>query len=117
MEVENFDLEKISVRPSVYLHARKMESRLREKDKEKGRDGWHDGAFPFYIERAMMCLYKIAQKLKTGKDTKEYIGIKEANQLKVDDIHWLLKKCYDGSNFLMMLADNLRDDLIKRGVR
>lgn len=114
---ENFDLEKISVRPSVYLHARKMESRLREKDKEKGKDGWHDGKFPYYIERAMVCLYKIAQKLKTGEEILGYIDIKQADELKNTDIHWLLKKCYDGSNFLMMLADNLRDELTRRGIK
>jgi len=112
------EIEKIEeVRPSVFLYAKGMENRLREKDEERGKDGWHDGKCPYYIERAMVCLFTIAQKLKTGKDTKEYIGIKEADQLKEDDIHFLIKKCIDGGNFLMMLADNLRDELIKRGVK
>jgi len=96
-----------SVRPSVYLHAKKMESRLREKDKEKGKDGWHDGELYYYLKKTSECLV-IILKTTRGKENKEIKG---------NDIHLALKKCYDGSNFFMMLADNLRDELVKRGVK
>ena len=104
---KNFDLEKISVRPSVYLHARKMESRLREKDKKKGKDGWHDGNLIYYLLKSHECL-KIILDIIKGK---------EKNKLHETGIYLAIKKCYDGSNFLMMLADNLRDELLERGVK
>ena len=104
---ENFDLEKISVRPSVYLHARKMENRLREKDKEKGKDGWHDGKIYYYVVKVMNCYNKIL----------EIFCVRDIDKLKEKDVHLALKKCYDGSNFFMMLADNLRDELLNRGVK
>lgn len=107
MKDKNFDLEKISVRPSVYLHARKMESRLKEKDAEKGKDGWHDGKLYYYLKKVSKCLVIILKTIR-GKENKE---------IKEKDIHLAIKKCYDGSNFLMMLADNLRDELLKRGIK
>ena len=109
--------EIIRIRPSVCWWATRMEDRLREKDEEKGKDGWHNRQLPYYIERAMVCLYTIAQKLKTGKDSRDYIGIEFVEKLNDEDLHFLTKKCVDGGNFLMMLADNLRDELIKRGVQ
>lgn len=102
----DFDLEKISVRPSVYLYARKMESRLREKDKEKGKDGWHDGKLIYYLKKVSGCLVIILGIIKG----------KENSEIHKTGIHLAIKKCIDGGNFFMMLADNLRDELIKRGI-
>ena len=113
---KNFDLEKISVRPSVYLHARKMESRLREKDKEKGKDGWHDGNLYYYLEKAAGCIQTISEKAEITF-TRGGITQKANSDIKEKDIFLAIKKCYDGSNFLMMLADNLRDELLERGIK
>lgn len=106
----------VVLRPSVEWWSQSMEKRLREKDPEKGTNGWHDKKLPYYIERAMVCLYTVTQTLKTGKDTEEYIGIEFPEKLSNETLHFLTKKCLDGSNFLMMLADNLRDELVKRGI-
>ena len=103
----DFDLEKISVRPSVYLHTRKMESRLREKDKKKGKDSWHDRKLYYYLKKVSECTV-IILKIIRGKENKE---IHETG------IHLAIKKCIDGGNYFMMLADNLRDELIKRGIK
>jgi len=111
---KNFDLEKISVRPSVYLHARKMESRLREKDKEKGKDGWHDGNLYYYSQKAADCIQKISE-IAGIRFTR--VGVKFNSDIKEKDIYLAIKKCYDGSNFMMMLADNLRDELLERGIK
>jgi hypothetical protein len=96
-----------SVRPSVYRYAKKLEQRLREKDKEKGRDGWHDGRFYYYLYNVRGCYNKLVNILQ----------LRNINKLKDKDIHLAIKKCVDGGNFLMMLVDNLRDELLKRGVR
>jgi len=101
----DFDLEKISVRPSVYLYARKMESRLRENDREKGKDGWHDGKIYYYLRKVKKCYLKII----------DVFYMKNTKELKEKDIHLAIKKCIDLGNYAMMLADNLRDELIKRG--
>lgn len=106
-----------SVRPAVYWYCRIMESRLREKDKEKGKDGWHDGKTNYYIRKAMECLFFIAESMRNKKDDIQHIGIAPCSEIKNKNIYILIKKCVDGSNFLMMLADNLRDELIKRGIK
>ena len=113
---KNFDLEKISVRHSVYLHARKMESRLREKDKKKGKDGWHDGNFNYYTAKVFECLKTVWDIIPTTIIGEATIHRKDSD-MKEKEIHLAIKKCYDGSNFFMMLADNLRDELLKRGVK
>lgn len=105
-----------SVRPSVYLHARKMESRLREKDEEKGEDGWRDGKLYYYISNVANCVNRIVVTVATPM-MGVHIEERKIGDIKVKDIHLALKKCYDGSNFLMMLADNLRDELVKRGIK
>ena len=102
----DFDLEKISVRPSVYLYARKMESRLREKD-ATNKNGWHDGRIYYHLNKAKKCYLKIVN----------IFCFKNVRELKEKEIHLAIKKCIDGGNFYMMLADNLRDELIKRGVK
>ncbi len=113
---ENFDLEKISVRPSVYLYARKMESRLREKDKEKGKDGWHDRNLYYYLKKVAGCLKQILDIIKITI-MGEILTPFSNSKIVEEDILIAIKKCIDGGNFLMMLADNLRDELLKRGIK
>lgn len=100
-------INETEVRPSVYLHARKMENRLREKDAIRGKDGWHDGNITYFLKKTSECTIKIL----------EIIEGKQNNEIHETGIHLAIKKCYDGSNFLMMLADNLRDELVKRGIK
>jgi len=103
---DNFDLEKISVRPSVYWYAKRLEHRLREKDKIRGHDGWHDGNITYYLMKTSECTSKILEIIKG----------KENSEIHKTGIHLAIKKCIDGGNFFMMLADNLRDELMKRGI-
>jgi len=97
-------LENIEVRPTVYWYAKKMEMRLRQKDAEKGREGWHDGKLLYYLAKSADCMRTIHDIIKIDKPIPNR------------SIHTVIKKCYDGGNFFMMLADNLRDELIKRGI-
>ncbi len=113
---KNFDLEKISVRPSVYLHARKMESRLRENDKKKGKDGWHNGNLYYYLKKVADCTKIILDVIKVTI-IGELLEPLRNKDIVEKDIYLAIKKCYDGSNFFMMLADNLRDELLERGVK
>lgn len=92
------------VRPSVDWYAKRMEKRLKEKDKERGKDGWHDGKLIYYLKKSSECLVIILGIIKG----------KENNELHKTGIHLAIKKCIDAGNFFMMLADNLRDELIKR---
>ncbi len=100
----DFDLEKISVRPSVYLYARKMESRLKQKDAKKGYDGWHDGKLLYYLAKIADCIRTIHEIIKI-------------EHMPNRSIYTAIKKCIDLRNYAMMLADNLRDELIKRGIK
>ena len=95
-----------NVRPVVDWYAKRMEKRLREKDKSKGKDGWHDGKIYYYLRKVKKCYLKIV----------DIFYMKNAKELEEKNIHIAIKKCIDGGNFLMMLADNLRDELIKRGI-
>jgi len=94
------------VRPVVDWYAKRMEKRLREKDKSRGKDGWHDGQLYYYLRNVKKCYLKII-------DT---FYMKKVEKFTEKDIHLAIKKCIDGGNFFMMLADNLRDELIKRGI-
>ncbi len=106
-KAEDYILEHTEVRPTVYWHAKRMEKRLREKDIERGKDGWHDGRFYFYIHEIRKCYNKIVNILL----------LRDVTKLKENEIYLAIKKCIDGSNFYMMLADNLRDELAKRGIK
>ena len=94
-----------NVRPTIDWYAKRMEKRLKEKDKEN-KNGWHDGRLYYYLNEAKKCYMKIVN----------IFCYKNAGELTEKNIHLAIKKCIDGSNFLMMLADNLRDELIKRGI-
>ena len=98
-----------NVRNIVDWYAKRMEKRLREKDKERGKDGWHDGNLYYYAEKLSGCLDQTVDiiRVKTNKNKE----ITEAN------IHFAIKKCIDGGNFFMMLADNFRDILLERGIK
>ena len=109
------EIEKIEeVRPSVFLYAKDMENRLREKDEEKGKDGWHDGKLCYYLTLTADCVNRIFVKIAIPMLGESMQEIK-VRDIKEKDIHLVIKKCIDGGNFFMMLADNLRDELIKRG--
>jgi len=97
-------LEIDNVRTVVNWYAKRMEKRLREKDKLRGEDGWHDGKLIYYLKEASGCLSKILGIIRA----------KENDEIKEKDIHLAIKKCIDGGNFFMMLADNFRDELIRR---
>ena len=100
-------LESTEVRPTVYWYARRMEQRLKEKDAERGKNGWHDGRFYYYLHNVINCYNKLVNILLLRNITK----------LKEKEIHLAIKKCIDGGNFYMMLADNMRDELLKRGIK
>ena len=102
----DLELESTEVRPSVYWYAKRMEYRLREKDATRGKDGWHDGKLIYYLKKSSECLVIILGIIRG----------KENNELHETGIHLAIKKCIDSGNFFMMLADNLRDELIKRGI-
>ena len=106
-------IQSIEVRPTIDWYAKRMEKRLKEKDITYGEDGWHDGDLYYYLEKAASCIQMIS---KIAEITFIRVGIaqKANSDIKEKDIHLAIKKCIDGSNFLMMLADNLRDELIKR---
>jgi hypothetical protein len=103
-----------NVRPVVNWYAFKMEKRLKEKDKSHNGDNWHDGQFYYYLTKTEKCVEKILDIIKITI-IGEAIIQKNNSDIKEKDIHLAIKKCIDGGNFLMMLADNLRDELIKRG--
>jgi len=105
--MNNLIIESTEVRPAIYWYAKKMEMRLRQNDAKKGYDGWHDGKLYYYLRNVKKCYLKII-------DT---FYMKKVEKFTEKDIHLAIKKCYDGSNFFMMLADNLRDELIKRGIK
>ena len=96
-----------SVRPAVYWYIRIMEKRLKEKDATRGKDGWHDGRFYYYLLEARKCYNKIINILL----------LRNIDKIKEKEIRYIIKKCVDGSNFFMMVADNLRNELIKRGIK
>ena len=113
MKFENIDF----VRPTVDWFAKRMEFRLREKDEiHGGGDNWHDGDLFYYLAKTTDCMEVIT---KIIEPTFIRVGMiqKESTDIKEKDIHIAIKKCIDGGNFLMMLADNLRDELIKRGIK
>jgi len=103
---DDYILESTEVRPSVYWYAKKMEMRLRQKDAKKGRDGWHDGKLIYYLKKSSECSVIILGIIKG----------KENNELHKTGIHLAIKKCIDAGNYFMMLADNLKDELIKKGI-
>jgi len=104
------------VRPTVDWYAKRMEKRLKEKDAIKGEDNWHDGDLFYYLAKATDCMEVIT---KIVEPTFIRVGMtqKESSDIKEKNIHLVIKKCIDGGNFFMMLADNLRDELIKRGIK
>lgn len=112
----NWILESTEVRPTVYWYARRMEMRLKEKDKKHSRDGWHDGKFYYYLAKVARCVSKILGITEVATIGEAVIH-KESSDIKEKDIHLAIKKCIDGGNFFMMLADNLRDELVKRGIK
>jgi len=94
------------LRPIVNWYAERMEKRLKEKDAIRGHESWHDGNITYYLKKTSECTVKVL----------EVIGGKENREIHETGIHLAIKKCIDGSNYFMMLADNLRDELIKRGI-
>lgn len=103
------------VRPVIDWYAQRMEKRLREKDKEKGKDGWHDGDLFYYLANATGCM-EIITKIVEPTFIRVGMTQKKSSDIHEQAIHLAIKKCIDGGNFLMMLADNLRDELTKRGI-
>lgn len=95
------------VRPVIDWYAKRMEKRLKAKDAVQGKDGWHDGNLSYYLAKTAGCVSLISDiiRVKTNKN-------KEIHET---GIHLAIKKCIDGGNYFMMLADNMRDELIRRG--
>ena len=112
----DLELESTEVRPIVYWYAKRMEYRLREKDAIRGEDGWHDGKLYYYLAKTASCIKKILDIIKITVIGRAIIE-KNNSDIKEKDIHLAIKKCIDGGNFLMMLADNFRDELVKRGIK
>ena len=96
-----------NVRNVVDWYAKRMEKRLKEKDSTRGKDGWHDGMLYYYLKKVLECILMLGKMIK-GKKNRE---------IKEKDIHLAIKKCIDGGNFLMILADNFRDILLERGMK
>jgi len=110
-------LENTEVRPTVYWYARRLENRLRLKDKSH-KNGWLDGNLQYYIVRIFECWKEAVHTLQyhisvsnKGKAIKDHKDITEK------EIDLAIKKCVDGGNFFMMLADNLRNILLERGIK
>ena len=101
---DDYILESTEVRSEVYWYAKRMEMRLREKDATKGHNGWRDGKLHYYLKKVASCTALILGIIRAGKNM-HGMGI-----------HLAIKKCIDGGNFFMMLADNLKDELVKRGI-
>lgn len=105
-----------NVRNVVDWYAKRMEKRLREKDATRGKDGWHDGKLYYYLAKSSDCMRAIISILEITI-TRGNIIQKKNSDIKEKDIHFAIKKCIDGGNFLMMLADNLRDILLERDIK
>lgn len=117
---DNILLEKVEVRSTVYWWARRMENRLRLKDKSH-KLGWLDGDLQHYVVQTMECWRKTVQaisyvpsKLLTHQQPK---GIKHYSEITDKEVNQAIKKLVDLSNFAMMLADNLRNILLERGIK
>lgn len=113
---EIIPLENTEVRLSVYWWARKMENRLRLKDKSH-KLGWLDGNLQHYILQIFKC-WQGAVKAIQYKPSKlsDKLGIKDHDDITQGDINLAIKKCIDLSNYAMMLADNLRNILLEKGI-
>lgn len=105
-----------NVRNVVDWYAKRMEKRLKENDAIKGKEGWHDGKLYYYLAKSADCMKVILHILEITI-TRGGIIQKENNDIKEKDIHLAIKKCIDGGNFFMMLADNSRDILLERGIK
>lgn len=105
-----------NVRNVVDWYAKRMEKRLKEKDATKGKDGWHDGKPYYYLAKSSDCLRVIISILDIEITRGEIIQ-KDNNDIKEKDIYLAIKKCIDSGNYNMMLADNLRDILLERGIK
>ena len=108
-------LENTEVRPTVYWYAKRMEKRLREKDKKHKGNNWLDGNFYYYLTKAATCMKNILGIISITQFAGCILHERNSN-IKEKDIYFAIKKCIDGGNFFMMLADNLRDELLKRGM-
>lgn len=116
-----------NVRPTVDWYAQRMEKRLKEKNATRGKDSWHDGKLAYYTMMAIKCLNNIVSLFR--EDDRQFpnegiinplsldIKLEGIGNIKEKDIHFAIKKCIDGGNFFMKLADNFRDELIKRGIK
>ena len=103
-------------RPTVDWYAHRMEKRLKEKDATKGKDGWHDGNLYYYLKKVSDCLKLILDIIKITIIGELFEPLRNS-KIEEADIHLAIKKCIDGGNYFMMLADNLRDELTKRGMK
>ena len=112
------------LRPTVYWWAKRMENRLRLKDKSH-KHGWLDGNLHFYIVwifKSWKAAVKAIQFVSTvivdpSLPSRITSGIKEHKDITNEDVEKCIKKCIDGANFFMMLADNLRNILLERGIK
>lgn len=109
------------VRPQLYWWVKRMENRLSLKDKSH-KYGWLDGKLRYYIIRIFECWKEAVEPLHhqtTGlilRQSKQK-AIKEPSEITQKDVESAIKKCVDGANFFMMLADNLRNILLERGIK
>lgn len=116
---EIIPLENIEVRPTVYWYAKRLENRLRLKDKSH-KHGWLDGNLRYYIVRIFECWKEAVQPLQYESSkllaVQQRKGMKYPTDITQKDVELAIKKCVDGGNFFMMLADNLRNILLERGL-
>ena len=115
----DYMLSNTEVRAEVYWWAKKMEMRLRAKDKSH-KKGWLDGNLNYYVLQVFGCWHTLVKAIKYTKSQllvmKQKTGIKDKDDITQDEIDLAIKKCYDGSNYFMMLADNLRNITLERGI-
>ena len=110
----------IALRPTLEEWAKKMEFRLRAKDKSH-KKGWLDGNLHYYIVVIFECWREAVKaisfehKILVAGEKRVSKGIKDHDKINAKEIELAIKKCVDGANFFMMLADNLRNIIKERG--
>ena len=108
------------MRPTVKLFAEEMEERLKKKDKSH-KYGWLDGDLHYYVVSVFKCWSQAVKAIQYPPSPllvkQQPKGIKYHDDLTDKDIELAVKKCVDGANFFMMLADNLRNILKERGIK
>ena len=115
-----FILESAEVRPQLYWWVKKMEARLITKDKSH-KKGWLDGDLHYYVVSVFKCWSQVVKAIQYPPSPllvkQQPKGIKYHDDLTDKDIELAVKKCVDGANFFMMLADNLREIIKERGIK